>query len=256
MIGTCWILPRMRKMFQTKVVEKFKTRIFCSVTSFLKIVPFVRWCWKIWYSQSGLRWQYNKVHTLCMQDKWGYRHTLRLCNTYSLSTATMVTWMFLSITFYMHLHMHMHINLYGRIFSIKWEKKNLILTIWHTNFFCELGGTNRFITLKIDTICLCHTPFDRSFFSSLNWYMTCNAIYWQKARIKSKTSVAQTASQPAVYAKGLTCKSKHRRCVLTLSVHMEYMYSAVSHASCPDKVLILRDFRKVLKWAGTGDFKV
>jgi hypothetical protein len=33
--------------------------------------------------------------------------------------------------------------------------------------------------------------------------MTCNAIYWQKARIKSKTSVAQTASQVAVYAKGL-----------------------------------------------------
>jgi hypothetical protein len=33
--------------------------------------------------------------------------------------------------------------------------------------------------------------------------MTCNAIYWQKARIKSKTLVAQTVSQPAVYAKGL-----------------------------------------------------
>jgi hypothetical protein len=33
--------------------------------------------------------------------------------------------------------------------------------------------------------------------------MTCNAIYQQKARIKSKTSVAQTVSQLAVYAKGL-----------------------------------------------------
>jgi hypothetical protein len=77
------------------------------------------------------------------------------------------------------------------------------LTLWHTNFFCELVGTNRFITLKIDTICLCHTPFDRSFFSALNRYMTRNAIYRQKSRIKSKTSVAQTVSQPAVYAKGL-----------------------------------------------------
>jgi hypothetical protein len=47
------------------------------------------------------------------------------------------------------------------------------------------------------------TPFDRSFFSALKRYMTCNAIYWQKARIKSKTSLAQTASQAAVYAKGL-----------------------------------------------------
>jgi hypothetical protein len=35
--------------------------------------------------------------------------------------------------------------------------------------------------------------------------MTCNAIYRQKARIKSKTSVAQT-SQTAVYVKGLTLR--------------------------------------------------
>jgi hypothetical protein len=41
---------------------------------------------------------------------------------------------------------------------------NTTLTLRHTNFFCELGGTNRFITLKIDTICLCHTTFDRSVF--------------------------------------------------------------------------------------------
>jgi hypothetical protein len=33
--------------------------------------------------------------------------------------------------------------------------------------------------------------------------MACNAIYRQKARTKSKTSVAQTISQLAVYAKGL-----------------------------------------------------
>jgi hypothetical protein len=51
---------------------------------------------------------------------------------------------------------------------------------------------------------MCDTPFDRSFFSALIRYMTCHAICRQKARIKSKTSVAQTASQVAVYAKGLT----------------------------------------------------
>jgi hypothetical protein len=33
-------------------------------------------------------------------------------------------------------------------------------------------------------------------------------------------------------------------------------FSMASHASRPDGVLILRDFHKVLKWAGTGDFKV
>jgi hypothetical protein len=35
---------------------------------------------------------------------------------------------------------------------------------------------------------------------------------------------------------------------LTLSVHTEYTYSTASHASCPDGVLILCDFHKVLKW--------
>jgi hypothetical protein len=38
--------------------------------------------------------------------------------------------------------------------------------------------------------------------------------------------------------------------VLTLSVRAEYIYSAyfaVSRASCPDGVLILRNFHKVLK---------
>jgi hypothetical protein len=37
---------------------------------------------------------------------------------------------------------------------------------------------------------------------------------------------------------------------------VEYIYSAASNASCPDGVLILCDFHKVLKWAGMGDFKV
>jgi hypothetical protein len=34
------------------------------------------------------------------------------------------------------------------------------------------------------------------------------------------------------------------------------MYSAASHASRPDGVLVLRDFQKVVKWPGTVDFEV
>jgi hypothetical protein len=34
---------------------------------------------------------------------------------------------------------------------------------------------------------------------------------------------------------------------LTLSVRAEYVYSAAPRASCPDGVLVLRDFRKVVK---------
>jgi hypothetical protein len=41
---------------------------------------------------------------------------------------------------------------------------------------------------------------------------------------------------------------------LTLSVPAEYMYSAASHASCPDGALVIRDFYKVVKWPGMVDF--
>jgi len=40
-----------------------------SITFFPKIVPFVRWCGKIWYSQTDHGWQYNLVHALCSLDK-------------------------------------------------------------------------------------------------------------------------------------------------------------------------------------------
>jgi hypothetical protein len=43
---------------------------------------------------------------------------------------------------------------------------------------------------------------------------------------------------------------------LTLSAHAEYMCSAASRTSCPDRVLVLRDFHKVVKWPGMVDFKV
>jgi hypothetical protein len=44
--------------------------------------------------------------------------------------------------------------------------------------------------------------------------------------------------------------------LLTVAVRVEYVYSPASHASCPGGALLLRDFHKVLKWAGMVDFKV
>jgi hypothetical protein len=44
--------------------------------------------------------------------------------------------------------------------------------------------------------------------------------------------------------------------VLTLSVRAEYMYSVASRTSCPDGVLVLCNFYKVVKWPGMVDFKV
>ena len=56
----------------------------CSITFFPKVMLFMRWCGKTWSSQTGYRWQYNK---LANKD---YKHTLRICNTYCFSTAAMV----------------------------------------------------------------------------------------------------------------------------------------------------------------------
>ena len=75
-----------------------KTHILCSMTFFRK----ARQCGKIWYSQAGYRWQYNTAHALCVLNKLGHRHKLRICNTYCFSTATVVTRTRLNVTCYAH----------------------------------------------------------------------------------------------------------------------------------------------------------
>jgi len=68
-------------MFWMEIVEKVKTHILCSVTFFLKTVPFVRWCAKVWYSQTAHRWHCNTAHTLCMLDNYGYKTQCLRCVT-------------------------------------------------------------------------------------------------------------------------------------------------------------------------------
>jgi len=49
-------------MFQTKVVEKIKIYILCSVCVFPKVVTFMRLCGKIWYRQTGI--DENIIHSM------------------------------------------------------------------------------------------------------------------------------------------------------------------------------------------------
>ena len=66
---------------QTKFVEYIKTHIMSSET-------FSRNSYRLsdnvemWYIQTGHRWQYKRVHVLCMLDNKDYRHTLRICYIY------------------------------------------------------------------------------------------------------------------------------------------------------------------------------
>ena len=68
-------------MFQTKVVQKIKTHILCSVTFFRKSCG-------LWNNvekccTSGQVTDGNMAHAHCMLDTSGYRHTLTIFNIYS-----------------------------------------------------------------------------------------------------------------------------------------------------------------------------
>jgi len=44
----------------------------------------------------------NMAHAYCMLYTYGYKHTLRICNTYCFSKATMVAWKHLIVAQYAH----------------------------------------------------------------------------------------------------------------------------------------------------------
>jgi len=58
--------------------------------------------WKNRYTRAGHRWKYSAAHALCMPYTWDYRHTLRICNYYYFSMATMVTRKRPNLTLYVH----------------------------------------------------------------------------------------------------------------------------------------------------------
>jgi hypothetical protein len=83
-------------MFPTKVVEKIKTQILCAVI-------FFKSC-RLWenvekYRRARKAKDDNMAHTHCILYNQGYKHTLRLCNTYCFSTATMVARTRLIVTY-------------------------------------------------------------------------------------------------------------------------------------------------------------
>ena len=76
------------KMFQTKIVEKLETHICVQFFFFRK-------SGRLWdnvekYSTVGQATDDNIAQAHSMLDTKGYKHTLRICNTYYFSTATVV----------------------------------------------------------------------------------------------------------------------------------------------------------------------
>jgi hypothetical protein len=58
-------------MFKTKLVQKIKTHMLCSITFSLNSCRLWDYGGKIRYSQTGHRWHYNMAHELCMLDNEG-----------------------------------------------------------------------------------------------------------------------------------------------------------------------------------------
>jgi hypothetical protein len=75
-----------------------------------------------------------------------------------------------------------------------WTLQIIIQLKWSLSFnplacyiFWRTRRYKSIYNLKIYTIeMLIHHSINAFFFSALKWYMTCHAIYWQKARTKSK----------------------------------------------------------------------
>jgi hypothetical protein len=65
-----------------------------------KVVPFVRHCRKVLCSRTGQRW-HNAAHSLCMLGNKGYKHTIKMCNTYCFPTANIVRQTRNNITVYL-----------------------------------------------------------------------------------------------------------------------------------------------------------
>ena len=151
------ITLKLKLKFRTKVVEKMKTHILCSITFFPpKIVLFMRYCGKILQCRTGHRWQYYTTHAHCFPDTWDYKYTHRLCNTHCFSTAIMVTLtpqcyvictlpvMLINVPFlYCYSNMRFRITLTHILFHIVWYTK-FLRSFWHqplnllTTQFCQV----------------------------------------------------------------------------------------------------------------------
>ena len=90
------------EIFQTKNVEKIKTHILCSV------IFFSRKSYRLWDNVEKKnivdpgRTHDNMAHAHCMTNTKGYKRTLRICNTYCFSTATVITQMSSCVRFSVH----------------------------------------------------------------------------------------------------------------------------------------------------------
>ena len=70
------------------------------------------------YGRTGQATDDNMAHALCVLDDEGCRHTLRICNTYCFSTATMVARTHVNVTLYILCLSFLHTSIFGTVFFL------------------------------------------------------------------------------------------------------------------------------------------
>jgi hypothetical protein len=86
------------EMFQTKIVEKIKTQNLRLITFFIFRKSYRLWDNMEEYWREGQATDDNTVHALCMLDTKDYKHALRICNSYCVSTTTVLARTRLDVT--------------------------------------------------------------------------------------------------------------------------------------------------------------
>jgi hypothetical protein len=80
-------------------LQSIKAHILCSVTfRESRVVNAIPWKNMVEPDRPQMT-IYNTAHALCMLDNESYKHSLRICNTYCFSTATVLTRTRLIVTF-------------------------------------------------------------------------------------------------------------------------------------------------------------
>ena len=88
------------EMLRTEFLKKIKTHIPYSITLFRKSCL----CETVWKKcgRVGQATDDNMAHTHFMLDTQGYKHILRICNTYCFSIIIMVGWTRFSVMLYVN----------------------------------------------------------------------------------------------------------------------------------------------------------
>jgi hypothetical protein len=79
----------------------------------------------------------------------------------------------------------------------------MLLTHWNTNFFKQKIISRSIYNLKIDTICMCDIPFDRSILQLSNGIRHVMPSTDRTLELTAKASMALPVSQPALCSNGL-----------------------------------------------------